>query len=83
MFTLTNDYYTKIFIGMCLLKDYCTFYKNYLIDSRIIHSMTKVSTPVAPIILRLIYYMIFWNFLHDNFFASDDHRDYVDVRNQH
>ena len=45
--------------------------------------MTKVSTAVAPIILILIYYMIFWNFLRDNFFASDDHRDYVDVRNQH
>ena len=78
MFTLTNDYYTMIFIGMYLFKTIALILKiNQLIQEILI--MTKVSMYCCC----LIYYMIFLNFLHDNFFASDDHRDYVDVRNQH
>ena len=78
MFTLTNDYYTMIFIGMYLFKTIALILKiNQLIQEILI--MTKVSMYCCC----LIYYMIFLNFWHDNFFASVDHRDFVDVRNQH
>ena len=65
MFTLTNDYYTMIFIGMYLFKTIALILKiNQLIQEILI--MTKVSMYCCC----LIYYMIFLNFFMQLFCIS-------------